>query len=392
MRSLAIAGLFVLCLANASGVAQNQPSLKNVARLCPAFTYANSVNGGSGVEDSPFYGARNAFDGGQHVVNNINYSTWAPGQKSDWIQIRFANNTIPLTVEALAVQVDEAGYLPDTMQATLTYLDGKQQQFPAVSMTNPMTTFKLSAAMQNVSVVRLEFQAKQMFQITEIQVLGQPSPNCHVFDDTPYFDNQLKDQLVAARAAETAAKITVQDVKVSAALKEMAALHARLDSAANQQEKADAWLNLNRQADALAHRLSEAQSALRGSGAPTASANVQRIADKAKALGIPISFCEIGDDWTAEPGGYANYLALSPSGPSADEAYWKSKTEPSGCGDFEGTAEEYEQGIKMYSDFLNRFPASSFAAQAKSQLEAYQAGLRELQNQQAKPASATPHN
>jgi hypothetical protein len=46
----------------------------------------------------------------------------------------------------------------------------------------------------------------------------------------------------------------------------------------------------------------------------------------------------------------------------------------------------------MYSNFLKRFPASSFITRAKSQLETYEAGLRELQNQQAKPAPANSPN
>jgi hypothetical protein len=385
MKPLASTIAFLTLLVTAFNMAQAQSSPKNVARLCPGFVFANSVNGESGVEDSPFYGARNAFDGGQHLVNNINYSAWAPGQKSDWIQIRFANNTLPLKVEAIAVRADEAGYLPETMQATLTYQDGRRQQFPAVSMTNPLTSFPLPAAAESVSVVRLDFQAKQLFQITEIQVLGQPSPSCHVFEDMPYFDDQLKDQVIATRTAKAGANGAAQDAEVSTGLKEMAALHAQMESASNEQAKADAWLNLNRKADALAYRMSEIQSAVRNSGAATPSPKLQRIADKAKALGVPIGYCEIGDDWSAEPSGYANYLKLSPNGPSADEAYWKSKTEPSGCGDFEGSVEEYQQGIATYRDFIARYPASSFVKRAKDQLSGYEAGLREAQAQQAKP-------
>jgi hypothetical protein len=53
-----------------------------VGRLCNGFVYANGVNGGDD-EDSPFYGARNAFDDGQNVVKGIQYSSWESGKKSD---------------------------------------------------------------------------------------------------------------------------------------------------------------------------------------------------------------------------------------------------------------------------------------------------------------------
>jgi len=178
-----------------------------------------------------------------------------------------------------------------------------------------------------------------------------------------------------------------KDPHVVALLKEMAGLQGQINSAQNQQAKAEAWLNLNRKADALAKRMTELLPRAENSAPPTPTAELNQIAEKSQALGMSIAYCEIGTDFAASFAGYHNYLQLWPNGPNADEAYWKSKVEANGCGDFEGTVEEYQQGIAMYSEFLKRYPSSSYAAQARSQLEAYQAGLREQQNQQPKPAS-----
>ena len=176
-----------------------------------------------------------------------------------------------------------------------------------------------------------------------------------------------------------------KDPEVVVLLKEMAALQGQTNSAQNNQARAEAWLNLNRKADALAKRMTELLPHTENSGPPTPTADLNQVAEKSQALGMSIAYCEIGTDFAAGFAGYENYLQLWPDSPNADEAYWKSKVEANGCGDFEGTIEEYQQGIAQYSEFIKRFPSSNLLARAKSQLEAYQAGLRE--QQQAKPVN-----
>ena len=190
-----------------------------------------------------------------------------------------------------------------------------------------------------------------------------------------------------SKIRETNAK---QDQQVISILKEMTALQSQITSAQNSQTKAEAWLNLNRKADALAVRMTDLLRETRDSGPLVPTDDLNRVADKSAALGISVNYCEIGTDWAANFIGYENYFKLWPDGPNADEAYWKSKVEANACGDFEGTLEEYQQGIERCSDFIKRFPNSSYTERAKSQLEAYQAGLREEQKRQANPANA--HN
>ena len=59
--------------------------------------------------------------------------------------------------------------------------------------------------------------------------------------------------------------------------------------------------------------------------------------------------------------------------------------EPNGCGDFEGTEEEYRDGIKRYGTFLQKYSNSRFAARARTQLKAYQEGLERLPSTKGKP-------
>jgi len=197
---------------------------------------------------------------------------------------------------------------------------------------------------------------------------------------------------VAQSQSPATANNAAQDPQVISLLKEMATLRSQTNSAQSSQAKAEAWLNLNRKADALATRMTELLPKVPDSGPPTPTPELNQIADQSNALGIAVNYCEIGTDWAADSTGYQNYLNLWPDGSNADEAFWKSKVESSGCGDFEGTIEEYQHGVEMYSDFIKRYPSSSYIERAKSQLSAYEAGLRDEQKRLAKPTSGNSPN
>src|ERR1041384_3578492 len=66
-----------------------------------------------------------------------------------------------------------------------------------------------------------------------------------------------------SKIRETNAK---QDQQVISILKEMTALQSQITSAQNSQTKAEAWLNLNRKADALAVRMTDLLRETRDSG------------------------------------------------------------------------------------------------------------------------------
>lgn len=124
---------------------------------------------------------------------------------------------------------------------------------------------------------------------------------------------------------------------------------AAIDSTPEAKKRAQLWLELNRAADRLAELLSQRSAESRLDGPP----------DVIPAPDVRILYCEIGSDWVAVPVGYRNYSTLWPDGPDADEAYWKTEVEPSGCGDFEGTEEEYRDGIRRYETFRQKYAAGS---------------------------------
>jgi hypothetical protein len=351
----------------------------NVGRLCNASVYA------SGDDDGPFYGARNAFDSGQNVVKGIHYSSWVPGRQSAWIRIRFHQYTGPRTVEAVTIRAEDTQYLPETMQLTIVLENGQEQKFPVVSISQVVTTYDLRAAVRNVASARIDFQGKIYFRIEEIEFLGQPSQYCHKAEQTPFYDEEYKNQLADATRPKITAGDVHRDPEISTGLRTMETLRTQIDSTQNAEEKARAWLKLNRSADLLAKRMSDLQPIANDSGRTVPTAGLTRIGEKAKTLGIDVSWCEIGAGWSADPTGYVNYLELWPTGPNADEAFWKSQVEPSGCGDFEGSVEEYQHGIELYRGFIERFPASSFVEQAKSQLKGYEEGMQLEKKRQQNP-------
>lgn len=372
-RILAIAILLLFCDVR---IAQSQSQLRNVGRLCTAFVYANGVNGDDD-EDNRFYGARNAFDDGQNVVNGIHYSSWLSGKKAEWIRIRFAQYAGPLSVEAIAVRAEDPDYRVATMQVTIVNEDGQRQQFPVVSMTPPVTTYRLPAPRKNVSFVRVDFQAvHESFKVEEIQVLGQPSQYCHATESTPYFDSEYRNQLITAKRPPDTAEGVLHDAQIMALMKKMAAFKAQIDSAQSEQAQSEAWLDLNREADALALRLSEILRFPTDSAPASPTAGALRVARKAKTLGIAVTFCEIGEGWNADTVGYQKYLQLWPAGPRADEAFWKSEVEQR-CGDFEPSVEEYEAAIKLHRGFVERFPSSSYVPEAKDQIARLEKELEE---------------
>src|SRR5262249_51763474 len=150
--------------------------------------------------------------------------------------------------------------------------------------------------------------------------------------------------------AVTAFVRTLAGVRVD----ELRAIRAAIDNAADNAQKAEGWLRLNKAADRFAELLAD------------------RIDYKMPAqLGISFDVCDPSRSWMAGTQGYMKYLELLPRGPKADEAWWRAHFTGPRCGDFEGSREEYESLIKEYTDFLTRFPNSQFGPQARQRLEEF---------------------
>jgi hypothetical protein len=171
-------------------------------------------------------------------------------------------------------------------------------------MTPPLTTYPLPAPAKNVSFVRLDFQAlKAIFKIDEIQILGQPSQYCHASESTPYFDSEYRNQLTIAKRSPDTAEGVLHDPQITSAMKKMEALKAQVDFAQSEQAQSEAWLNLNREADALALRLGEILLFL-PTRLPPALPLVPFALLRKQRLWDSCAFCETAEGWNADTTGY----------------------------------------------------------------------------------------
>ena len=156
-------------------------------------------------------------------------------------------------------------------------------------------------------------------------------------------------------------------------LAQMKSLHEQIAKASAPHEQAAAWFELNGAAGELAGLINDATKLFRG--------QYEKLAETASGLGIELRYCEIGSDWGVISTGYEKYLELWPDGPRADDAWWHSRFE-SWCGDFEGSAEEYQAAADLYAEFLKRFPNSPRAPEARKGLEENLAGLAEAREEE----------
>lgn len=166
--------------------------------------------------------------------------------------------------------------------------------------------------------------------------------------------------------------------RLQAELRSLADLAQKIAAAPSREEKARGWLELNRQAKKFAEEMNTAFPDTSINGDKISPAEAQQLAKTATAYGVRVDFCEPGGNWAADNQGYFKYLELWPNGPEADEGMWMGPMEnASFCGDSEGSAEELKEFIAQRKQFLQKFPNSRFAAQAKQDVAEAQAQLQE---------------
>jgi hypothetical protein len=149
-------------------------------------------------------------------------------------------------------------------------------------------------------------------------------------------------------------------------LAQMKSLHEQIAKAGSPHEQASAWFELNDAAGELAGMINGSTRLF--------PAQFEKLAETAGRLGVELRDCEISAQWGVISTGYEKYLELWPDGPRADDAWWHSRLE-SWCGDFEGSAEEYQAAADHYAEFLKRFPNSPRAGEARKALQENLAGL-----------------
>jgi hypothetical protein len=353
----------LLAPSGATGHAQEAPPpLVNLSRLSIAAVFASGANGGRSIAD-PFYGVRNAFDGGRNLVNGINYSSWGSASAQDYVLVRFAR-----AVTVSGVAVSHASSLPGAESLALHTRGGDPSSlviWPTVELAGPRSVHALAAPVAGVSEITLHFSATSAFHVGEIEVLGPPPEGVDLTAVTPAL---AADLLRPRPAADTARRL---DAGLIHTLVAMELDHARVarravDHAATAESAALAWLRVNRAMDRVADLLW----AERWSGP---SEEATRVAEVAAELGVALYWCELGSGgWAVATNGYDRYLELSPSGPAADEAWWMAHLlYGPRCRDCETSAEEFQQRATALTDFLARFPSTVYAPQARDELHRY---------------------
>ncbi|MGD0015412.1 MAG: hypothetical protein ABSD56_13480 [Bryobacteraceae bacterium] len=336
----------------------------NLGRLSIARVFASGGDGGPDAKE--FYGVRNAFDGGSNIINGLNYSSWSPASQQGFVIVRFSQ---PVTVAGVVVEGSRSSWvrLPESFTVQIRS-GGSRELFvsPAIPLNGLRTVYAAPRPVERVREVMLLFQARLLFDVEEIEILGPPPSGVNLSPVTPLRDPALVRGSSRVGEAEVAARKALIRTLAGMRIAEMRAARSAADRAPDSARKAHAWFEVNRAADQLAELLLN-------------DGDLRPLAEEASALGVTVAWCEPGDEWFAKTQGYQQYLRIWPDGPQADDAWWMGRV-PNGprCGDFEGTRGEYEGLIQQYSEFLKRFPTSLHAPEARWRLQDIEKELKAL--------------
>ena len=107
-------------------------------------------------------------------------------------------------------------------------------------------------------------------------------------------------------------------------------------------------------------------------------ANTALAVDIANRFGANLQWCEFNAAWTTSLAGYRLYLTLWPTGPLAEEAWWRGTLgqTPTQCTDAEGSPEETLRLVHQYQQFLQHFPQGAHHIEATRTLAEFQSELR----------------
>ena len=138
----------------------------NLGRTSIAAVAASSVNGGRALDDQ-FYGVLNAFDDGNNLINNINYTSWLGNGGSEWVEIHFDH---PVTITSIHVEAN-----PNPLkgfETKLTFDKGGEKSFPDLNRV-----LELPQKAHGVKRVRVTVpQPAGIPTIQEIRVMGHVPP------------------------------------------------------------------------------------------------------------------------------------------------------------------------------------------------------------------------
>ena len=172
--------------------------LINLGKLNDTVVDASSVNGGRAL-DNQFYGLRNLFDGGENLINGINYTYWLTDTATrHWVKVRFA---APVEIRSIMLEFNAKGALRGALPVQLAEADrsathelpsrrpeefaidvrrqedGEEsvQKLASISVTGFRAFYPLEKPMPDVIELTLIFPGPSMIEVAEIEVMGTPS-------------------------------------------------------------------------------------------------------------------------------------------------------------------------------------------------------------------------
>ena len=171
-----LAGLLAL---SPSGRAQE---LVNVGKLSDTFVDASSVNAGRTL-DNVFYGVLNLFDGGDNIVNNINYTYWLSDSATrHWVKLRFG---APVEIRSILAEFNAAESSPDVQRlrpegfaldiTRLTNDRERTEKLPSVKVDGFRIFYPLKEPLADVVGLLVVFPGPSMIEVAELEVMGLPS-------------------------------------------------------------------------------------------------------------------------------------------------------------------------------------------------------------------------
>lgn len=198
---------------NSKKVAADSGKTMNLARTSLALVSASSCNGDRPLSNK-YYGILNAFDGGENIVNKINYPYWLGNcTQEEWIEVEFS---CPVSINSLILEGSTQ------CNVTLYFENGEEKVFKKIvdiveldkinpissrpryaytdSIITPTTnnkTIKFDGAMNGVNKVRLTFTGINA-QLSELKIMGFP-PDGHKYKvGKPRLKVTKKDSLLEA--------------------------------------------------------------------------------------------------------------------------------------------------------------------------------------------------
>ena len=157
---------------------------------------ASGVNGGRPL-DNDFYGVLNLFDGGQNIINNINYDYWLPGTPSQpWVYVRLPSPALVREV-ALTVSPHWDQSLPEKL--VLLHRASEKDAFTRVDAVPVEGRQSIELDGLETTMLELIVTFAGAYRVDELEILGKPFAGV---DPTPARPHLLERESVDPILAE----------------------------------------------------------------------------------------------------------------------------------------------------------------------------------------------